>query len=105
MSRLLISALVAALGGCAAPHPTPKLHREPAEGLRGVPSERFREQAPLPGPTPEQVLPTFQKAVLRNGLTVTATDKTFLDDGGAGEWKKPLTDDGTTYTEGEGTTP
>lgn len=42
---------------------------------------------------------------LRNGLTVTATDKTFLDDGAAAEWKKPLSDDGTTYTEGEGTTP
>lgn len=42
---------------------------------------------------------------LRNGVTVTASDKTFLDDGGAGEWKKPLADDGTTYTEGEGTTP
>lgn len=42
---------------------------------------------------------------LRNGVTVTATDKTFLDDSGAAEWKKPLSDDGTTYTEGEGTTP
>lgn len=41
----------------------------------------------------------------RNGVEVTATNKTFLDDGGAGEWKKPLSDDGTTYAEGEGTTP
>ena len=42
---------------------------------------------------------------LLNGVTVTATNKTFLDDSGAGEWKKPLSDDGTTYTEAEGTTP
>jgi hypothetical protein len=42
---------------------------------------------------------------LRNGLTVTATDKTFTNDAGADLWKKPLSDDGTTYTEGEGVTP
>lgn len=42
---------------------------------------------------------------LRNGVTVTATDKTFLDDGGVGEFKKALSDDGTVYTEGEATTP
>ncbi len=42
---------------------------------------------------------------LRNGLTVTATDKTFQNDAGADLWKKPLSDDATTFTEGEGTTP
>lgn len=42
---------------------------------------------------------------LRNGVTVTATNKTFLDDSGAGEWKKPLSDDGTTYTEAEAASP
>ncbi len=42
---------------------------------------------------------------LRNSLTVTATAKTFKDDAAADLWKKPLSDDGTTYTEGEGTTP
>jgi hypothetical protein len=39
---------------------------------------------------------------LRNGLTVTASAKTFLDDGGSAEWAKSLNDNGTTYTEGEG---
>jgi len=38
---------------------------------------------------------------LRNQVTVTATKKTFFDDGGAAEWEKDLSDDGTTYTETE----
>jgi hypothetical protein len=42
---------------------------------------------------------------LRNKLEITATDKTFYDDGGAAEWKKTLSDDGTTYAESEATTP
>ncbi len=42
---------------------------------------------------------------LRNGLTVTATDLTFKDDSNAALWKKALSDDGVTYTEGEGTVP
>lgn len=42
---------------------------------------------------------------LRNGLTVTGAAKTFQDDSAAALWKKPLSDDGVTYTEGEGTTP
>jgi len=43
--------------------------------------------------------------VLRNRLEVTATDKTLYDDAGAALWKKALSDDGTTYTEGEGEAP
>lgn len=39
---------------------------------------------------------------LRNRLDVTATKKTFYDDGGAAEWEKDLSDDGTTYSESEG---
>ena len=39
---------------------------------------------------------------LRNKITITATKKTFFDDGDAAEWEKDLTDDGTTYTETEG---
>lgn len=42
---------------------------------------------------------------LRNGITITADAKTVLDDGGAAEWKKALSDDTVTYTEGEATTP
>jgi len=39
---------------------------------------------------------------LRNKLTVTSSAKTFYDDGGAAEWSKALSDDGTEYTEYEG---
>jgi hypothetical protein len=39
---------------------------------------------------------------LRNRVDVTATKKTFYDDGGVGEWEKDLSDDGTTYSESEG---
>jgi len=38
---------------------------------------------------------------LRNQVTVTASKKTFFDDGGSAEWEKDLSDDGTTYTETE----
>jgi len=39
---------------------------------------------------------------LRNRIDVTTTKKTFYDDGGAAEWEKDLSDDGTTYQESEG---
>jgi hypothetical protein len=39
---------------------------------------------------------------LRNAITVTATAKTFQNDAGATLWTKALSDDGVTYTEGEG---
>lgn len=42
---------------------------------------------------------------LRNKITVTSSAKTFFDDGAASEWKKALSDDGTTYTEDEAATP
>lgn len=40
--------------------------------------------------------------VLRNQMTVTNSAKTFHDDAGAPLWSKALSDDGTTYTEAEG---
>lgn len=38
---------------------------------------------------------------LRNRVDVTATKKTFYDDGGVAEFEKDLSDDGTTYSESE----
>ncbi len=38
---------------------------------------------------------------LRNKVEVTATKKTFYDDGDAAEWEQDLSDDGTTYTQSE----
>jgi len=43
----------------------------------------------------------FLYMALRNQIDVTATKKTFYDDGGAAEWEKDLSDDGTTYSESE----
>jgi len=42
---------------------------------------------------------------LRNQLDITASKKQFYDDGGAVEWEKDLSDDGTTYSETEGNAP
>lgn len=42
---------------------------------------------------------------LRNSLTVTSGAKTFKDDAGADLWQKALSDNGTTYTEGEAAAP
>ena len=39
---------------------------------------------------------------LRNKVTVTASAKTIFDDADSALWSKSLTDDGTTYTEAEG---
>lgn len=47
----------------------------------------------------------FIYAALRNRLDLTSTEKTFYDDAGSSLWKKTLSDNGTTYTENEGTTP
>lgn len=38
---------------------------------------------------------------LRNQVDVTATKKTYYDDGGSAEWEKDLSDDGSTYSESE----
>ena len=42
---------------------------------------------------------------VRNRVDVTSTAKTFYDDGGTAEFKKTLSDDGTTYSEAEASTP
>ena len=42
---------------------------------------------------------------LRNKLEVTSSAKTFFDDAGNAEWKKALSDDGTTYGEAEASAP
>lgn len=47
----------------------------------------------------------FLYMALRNRIDVDATDKTFFDDGGTSEWKKALSDNGTTYTESEASAP
>ena len=77
-----------------------------AEVVDVVNVDTFGEPTGVPGATVTLVEKIGRLyMVLRNGLTVSATKKQFLDDGGAAEWEKDLSDDGSTYTESEGNAP
>jgi hypothetical protein len=74
-----------------------------AEMVDALATDTYAEPSGVPGAT--VTLSTklgYLYMALRNQVTVTATKKTFFDDGGAAEWEKDLSDDGTTYTETEG---
>ena len=57
-----------------------------------------------------ETTPTMAAALMRlymaliHNIDISATEKTFDNNAGTVIWKKPLSDDGTTYTEGEGVT-
>jgi hypothetical protein len=73
------------------------------EVLDVISTDTFGEPTGVPGATltlREKIGWLFM--ALRNKLEITATKKTFYDDGGAAEWEKDLADDGTTYSESEG---
>jgi hypothetical protein len=77
-----------------------------AEVVDALATDTYAEPTGVPGAT--VALSTklgYLYMALRNAVTVTATKKQFLDDGGAAEWEKDLSDDGTTYTESEGNAP
>ncbi len=77
-----------------------------AEVLDVLNTDTFAEPTGVPAATNTLVNKlSYLYMALRNKVTVTASAKTFYDDGDATEWKKTLADDGTTYTEGEATTP
>jgi hypothetical protein len=57
--------------------------------------------APAANATPLQKI-AYIFAALRNKMTVTSSAKTFYKDDGTTLWSKSLSDDGTTYTENEG---
>lgn len=62
----------------------------------------FAEPTGVPGATislAEKI--SWLYMALRNKVTVTATKKTFFDDGDAAEWEKDVSDSGTEYTESE----
>jgi hypothetical protein len=77
-----------------------------AEVLDVLNVDTFAEPTGVPPATATltQKIGTIYMA-LRNGVSVTATEKTYLDDGGAGEFKKTTSDNGTTYSEGEAASP
>jgi len=77
-----------------------------AEVVDALATDTYAEPTGVPGATVALSAKVgFMYMALRNGLTVTSTKKQFLDDGGAAEWEKDLSDDGTTYTESEGNVP
>jgi hypothetical protein len=77
-----------------------------AEVVDALATDTYAEPTGTPGATITLAAKiSWLFMALRNPITITATDKTFLDDGGSAEWKKTLSDDGTTYTESEATTP
>jgi len=68
--------------------------------------DTFAEPTGVPGATitlREKIGWLFM--ALRNALTVTATKMQFLDDSGAAEWEKDLSDDGSQYSESEANAP
>lgn len=71
MKFRLVVALVAGLGLVGAACTGSKSNvREGGVEPRVPPSEPWRSERPQPGPTPDVKLPTFEKATLKNGLTV-----------------------------------
>jgi len=77
-----------------------------AEMVDALATDTYAEPTGVPGATISLAAKLgWLFMALRNKLEVTATAKTFYDDGGAAEWKKTLGDDGTTYSETEGTAP
>lgn len=74
-----------------------------AEIVDALSTDTYGEPTGVPGATvslAEKIGRLYM--ALRNQVTVTATKKTYYDDGGSAEWEKDLSDDGTTYTESEG---
>lgn len=74
-----------------------------AEVLDVLNTDTFTEPSGVPAATATLATKLgYLYMALRNRVDVTATKKTFYDDGGAAEWEKDLSDDGTTYSESEG---
>lgn len=77
-----------------------------AQVLDVLNTDTFGEPTGVPGATVSLVAKLgYLYMALRNQIDVTASNKTFYDDGGAAEWKKALSDDGTTYSEAEASAP
>src|SRR5688500_1587870 len=74
MCRLPLIAALATLIGCAT---TPDAPAEagPPVAEAAVPTDAFRAQPPKPGAPPKLAIPTFQKAVLTNGMTVIVSER------------------------------
>lgn len=77
-----------------------------AEVVDALATDTYGEPTGVPGATVTLSAKVgYLYMALRNGVTITSTKKQFLDDGGAAEWEKDLSDDGTTYAETKGNAP
>jgi len=77
-----------------------------AEVVDALATDTYAEPSGVPGATISLASKIGYLAMaLRNQCTVSADFKTFYDDAGLAQWRKALSDDGTTYTEGEAATP
>ena len=73
-----------------------------AQVLDVLNTDTFAEPTGVPAATNTLVSKiSWLYMALRNKVTVTATKKTFFDDGDAAEWEKDISDSGTEYTESE----
>lgn len=74
-----------------------------AEVLDVLNVDTFAEPTGVPAATQtiQGMIHFLYSFLLRNKVTVTATKKTYYDDGGASEFEKDLSDNGTTYEESE----
>jgi hypothetical protein len=74
-----------------------------AEVVDALATDTYAEPTGVPAATDDLATKIgYLYMALRNQVDVTATKKTFYDDGGAAEWEKDLSDNGTTYSESEG---
>lgn len=71
-----------------------------AEVVDALNVDTYAEPTGVPSATASLVskIGRLYKALMR-GIEITATEKRFLDSAGSSEWKKTLSDDGTTYEE------
>ena len=77
-----------------------------AEIVDALATDTYGEPTGVPGATIAlSAKISWLYMALRNGVTVTSSKKQFLDDSGAAEWEKDLSDDGTTYAETKGNAP
>jgi hypothetical protein len=77
-----------------------------AEVVDALATDTYAEPTGVPAATDDLATKiSYIYMALRNRLDITASKKQFYDDGGAVEWEKDLSDDGTTYSESEANAP
>jgi hypothetical protein len=77
-----------------------------AEIVDALATDTYSEPTGIPGATvslADKISRLYM--AMRNRIDVTASEKIVYDDSDNAEWKHNLSDDGTTYTESEATTP